>query len=138
MAPHNQPLQPNTHRYTSQLQILKHTSSKHTQTHKMGWWESSQCGLINSGGRLKPLTQWAAMSCLWFLDKPHMPERSIPDLNRQLLNHLPATDTHTRLPFWHMVINTLTAAHTDLYICTQIYRNPDDPQQHSLHKQLLS
>lgn len=28
--------------------------------------ERSQCRLIDTGGRLKPLTQWAATSCLWF------------------------------------------------------------------------
>ena len=87
---------------------LSHTHTrKHTCT-QMGWRESSQCWLINSGGRLKPLTQWAAMSCLWFPDKPHTLDRSITDLNVQLLNRLPVCLlTHITGSFMH--------THTQIY-----------------------
>lgn len=95
----------NTHRSTHNHKFsCTHINSLHSQ---MGWRESSQCWLINSGGRLKPLTQWAAMSFLWFSDKPDMPERSITDLNVQLLNRLPVCLlTHRSGSFMHTHIPT--------------------------------
>lgn len=88
-----------THRRTQRPPTYARTTQTHADTNVVAG-ESSQCWLINSGGRLKPLTQWTAMSCLWFPDKPHMLKRSITDLNVQLLNRLPVCllthrDTHT-------------------------------------------
>lgn len=60
------------------------------------WWtESCQGCLINSGGRLKPLTQCTAMSCLWFPHKHQTDLYLTSTYNNESTTFLPYVHANT-------------------------------------------
>lgn len=93
-----------------------HTSAIHTHTctrAHVEWWERSQCLLINTGGRLKPLTQCAAMSFLWFTTHAgtihNWPQRAIIELSNCLCTH---THIHKHI---HSSLHEFSQKTTNVY-----------------------